>query len=80
MLGIDLSIEGATFVAEALRSGLIINCTHDHILRLLAAFIISERDVVEFLAKLRGGTRANIEVTLRSLASMPQKTETHAQP
>ena len=40
ILGIDLSIEGAPFVQEALRRSLLINCTHDHILRLLPPFII----------------------------------------
>jgi len=51
IVGIDLSVEGAPFVAEALRQGLLINCTHDHILRLLPPFIIRRQDVVEFLRK-----------------------------
>ncbi|MDR3720358.1 MAG: aspartate aminotransferase family protein [Candidatus Acidoferrales bacterium] len=51
ILGLDLSVEGAPFVAEALRMGLLINCTHDHILRLLPPFVISKRDVAEFLKK-----------------------------
>ena len=51
MLGIDLSCDGAPIVQEALRRKLIINCTHDHILRLLPPFIISKRDVAEFLTK-----------------------------
>jgi acetylornithine/N-succinyldiaminopimelate aminotransferase len=51
IIGVDLSIEGAPFVAEALRQGLLINCTHDHILRLLPPFVIRQRDVAEFLRK-----------------------------
>lgn len=51
IIGIDLSIEGGPFVAEALREGLLINCTHEHILRLLPPFIISKRDVAEFLKR-----------------------------
>ena len=43
ILGLDLSIEGAPFVEEGLRDGLLINCTHDHILRLLPPFIIRRR-------------------------------------
>src|SRR4029077_990608 len=35
MIGVDLDVEGAAYVAEALKQGLLINCTHDHILRLL---------------------------------------------
>jgi predicted acetylornithine/succinylornithine family transaminase len=52
ILGIDLSIEGAAFVQEALQRSLLINCTHDHILRLLPPFIIRRADVQEFLRKL----------------------------
>ena len=51
MLGVDLSCDGAPIVQEALRCGVIINCTHDHILRLLPPFIIRKRDIAEFLAK-----------------------------
>jgi acetylornithine/N-succinyldiaminopimelate aminotransferase len=51
IIGVDLTIEGAPFVKEALRQGLLINCTHDHILRLLPPFIIRRQDVAEFLAK-----------------------------
>ena len=52
ILGIDLAIEGAAFVQEALQRSLLINCTHDHILRLLPPFIIRRADVTEFLRKL----------------------------
>jgi len=52
MLGVDLSCDGAPIVQEALRRGVLINCTHDHILRLLPPFIIRKRDVAEFLTKL----------------------------
>ena len=33
IIGLDLSVEGAPFVEEALKRGLVINCTHEHILR-----------------------------------------------
>jgi acetylornithine/N-succinyldiaminopimelate aminotransferase len=51
ILGIDLTGDGAPIIQEALRRGLIINCTHDHILRLLPPFIVSKRDIAEFLKK-----------------------------
>jgi len=51
IIGIDLSIEGGPLVKDALSRGLLINCTHEHILRLLPPFIISRRDVAEFLGK-----------------------------
>ena len=49
ILGIELSIDGNPFVAEALRQGLLINCTHDFTLRLLPPFIITRAQVREFL-------------------------------
>jgi len=49
MIGIELSVEGAPFVAEALQRGLLINCTHDFTLRLLPPFIINRTQVGEFL-------------------------------
>jgi acetylornithine/N-succinyldiaminopimelate aminotransferase len=54
MLGIELSVEGAPFVAEALNRGLLINCTHDHTLRLLPPFIVTRAQVREFLRVLEG--------------------------
>lgn len=79
MLGVDLSIDGAPFVAEALRSGLIMNCTHDHILRLLPAFIIKRRDVTEFLAKFEA-VLARTAKSLEKSRSKRHKTEAHTQP
>jgi acetylornithine/N-succinyldiaminopimelate aminotransferase len=70
ILGVDLSIEGAPFVEEALRRGLLMNCTHEHILRLLPPFILRSKDVTEFLKKFE-----------TVLAKAPRKkTETPAQP
>jgi acetylornithine/N-succinyldiaminopimelate aminotransferase len=52
MLGIELSVEGAPFVTEALNRGLLINCTHDRTLRLLPPFIVTRAQVREFLGVL----------------------------
>lgn len=52
ILGLDLSIEGAPIVEAALRNGLIINCTHEHILRFLPPFLIRTKEVREFLGTL----------------------------
>jgi acetylornithine/N-succinyldiaminopimelate aminotransferase len=49
MIGVELSIEGAPFVAEAMQRGLLINCTHDFTLRLLPPFNLSSAQVREFL-------------------------------
>jgi acetylornithine/N-succinyldiaminopimelate aminotransferase len=49
MFGVELSIEGGPFVAEALKRGLLINCTHDFTIRLLPPFLVSQAQVCEFL-------------------------------
>jgi len=49
MIGIELSVEGAPFVNEAMQRGLLLNCTHDFTLRLLPPFIITRGQVREFL-------------------------------
>jgi acetylornithine/N-succinyldiaminopimelate aminotransferase len=52
MLGVELDREGGPFVTEALRRGLVINCTHDFTLRFLPPFIVTAAQVGEFLGKL----------------------------
>jgi acetylornithine/succinyldiaminopimelate/putrescine aminotransferase len=49
MIGVELSIEGAPFVTEATRRGLLMNCTHDFTLRVLPPFIVTKAQVREFL-------------------------------
>ena len=52
IIGVELSIEGTPFVAEAMRRGLLINCTHEFTLRLLPPFIVTKTQVREFLRAL----------------------------
>jgi len=47
--GVELSVDGGPFVSEAMRRGLLINCTHDFTLRLLPPFLITRAQVSEFL-------------------------------
>lgn len=79
MLGVDLAVEGAPFVDLALRQGLLINCTHDHILRLLPPFIITRRDVAEFLEKL-GIVLARAPKNVAGISAKTPGTETQTQP
>jgi acetylornithine/N-succinyldiaminopimelate aminotransferase len=51
MFGVELSVEGGPFVAEALKRGLLINCTHDLTIRLLPPFLINKEQVREFLVR-----------------------------
>ena len=52
ILGLDLEVEGAPYVTEAMKQGLLINCTHDHILRFLPPFILTAQQVKEGLSKI----------------------------
>jgi acetylornithine aminotransferase/acetylornithine/N-succinyldiaminopimelate aminotransferase len=53
MLGLDLTVDGRPYAKAALDHGLLINCTHNHVLRLLPPFIVSERQVSDFLVRFR---------------------------
>jgi len=55
MLGMELAVPGRQIVIDALAEGLLINCTHDTVLRFLPPYIVTEKDVdqaVKVLAKL----------------------------
>ena len=43
MIGVELSIEGKDIVAECLRRGLVINCTHNTVLRLMPALNVTKK-------------------------------------
>lgn len=55
MIGIELKMPGKQLVTDALEEGLLINCTHDTVLRFLPPFIISEKEIdlaIRILRKL----------------------------
>jgi acetylornithine/N-succinyldiaminopimelate aminotransferase len=52
IVGAELTVEGRPYVATAFRQGLLINCTHDRVLRFLPPFIVSEKQVEDFLKRL----------------------------
>lgn len=45
MIGIELAISGNQIVLDAIEEGLLINCTHDYVLRMLPPYILTEQDV-----------------------------------
>ena len=45
MLGAELQIPGKQLVLDAMAEGLLINCTHDTVLRFLPPYIVTEKDV-----------------------------------
>jgi acetylornithine/N-succinyldiaminopimelate aminotransferase len=52
MVGIQLSIEGAPIVQACLQKGLLINCTHQTVIRLLPAMNLTDADFDEGMAIL----------------------------
>ena len=52
MIGVELSIDGAPFVQQALLKGLLINCTHDFTLRFLPPYLVTRAQVRQFLRLL----------------------------
>ncbi len=45
MIGVELEIPGKQIVLDAIEEGLLINCTHENVLRMLPAYILTEQDV-----------------------------------
>jgi predicted acetylornithine/succinylornithine family transaminase len=79
MIGVDLDVEGAPFVAGALNEGLLINCTHDHILRFLPPFILTAQQVKEGLSKIESVlTKTERPATSPAVTYTPAAALTHA--
>src|SRR5262249_39970048 len=57
MLGAELHVPGKQAVLDAMAAGLLINCTHDTVLRFLPAYIVTEKEVdqaIKILGKVLG--------------------------
>jgi acetylornithine/N-succinyldiaminopimelate aminotransferase len=55
MLGVELTVPGKQLVLDAMAAGLLINCTHDTVLRFLPPYIATEKEVdqaMKILGKL----------------------------
>jgi acetylornithine/N-succinyldiaminopimelate aminotransferase len=59
MIGVQLSIPGKDLVNAAMREGLLMNCTHDTVLRFLPPYIITEAHVDEAIEMLDRVFRRN---------------------
>jgi predicted acetylornithine/succinylornithine family transaminase len=61
MLGVELTVPGKQLVIDAMAEGLLINCTHETVLRFLPPYIATEKDVdqaMKVLAKLFSKVKA----------------------
>jgi acetylornithine/N-succinyldiaminopimelate aminotransferase len=45
MVGVDLSFSGKQMVLDAMEQGLLMNCTHDTVLRFLPPYIVTEKEL-----------------------------------
>ena len=52
MIGLELSVTGKQIVSSAMEKGLLMNCTHDTVLRFLPPYIITEQHVDEAVSIL----------------------------
>ncbi len=55
MVGVDMAVPGKQMVLDAMDAGLLMNCTHDTVLRFLPPYIVAEKEVdkaVRILAKI----------------------------
>ena len=52
MIGVQLTVPGKDMVTRAMQEGLLINCTHDTVLRFLPPYILTEAQVDEAVAIL----------------------------
>ncbi len=52
MIGIELRMPGKQLVLDAMQNGLLINCTHDVVLRMLPPFVITEKEIDKAVAGL----------------------------
>jgi acetylornithine/succinyldiaminopimelate/putrescine aminotransferase len=58
MIGMELTIPGREITNRAMAGGLLLNCTHDTVLRFLPPYIITEQHVdeaVEILSRAMSG-------------------------
>ena len=45
MIGVEMEIPGKQMVLDAMAEGLLINCTHETVLRFLPPYIVTEKEV-----------------------------------
>jgi acetylornithine/N-succinyldiaminopimelate aminotransferase len=53
MIGVELEISGKQIVLDAIEEGLLLNCTHETVLRMLPPYILTEQDVDRAVAVLQ---------------------------
>jgi len=57
MAGVELNIEGKPIVQRCLDEGLLINCTHDKVLRLMPALNVNKKEINKAMSILEGALK-----------------------
>lgn len=57
MLGVELAVEGKQVVEHCARAGLLINCTHDKVLRMMPALNITKKEIDQAIRILENAIR-----------------------
>ena len=58
MVGMDLAIPGKQIVLDAMQNGLLLNCTHDTVLRFLPPYIVTENEIDRAVSILQKALKA----------------------
>lgn len=53
MVGVELTVPGKQMVLDALNDGMLMNCTHDTVLRFLPPYIVTEQQIDQGITKLK---------------------------
>jgi acetylornithine/N-succinyldiaminopimelate aminotransferase len=53
MIGVDLAFSGKQLVLDAMEQGLLMNCTHETVLRFLPPYIVTEKEIDRAVAVLK---------------------------
>jgi len=61
MAGVELNIEGNTVVEKSIEKGLLINCTHERVLRLMPALNITKKEIDKAINILDNVLRSGLE-------------------
>jgi len=61
MAGVELNIEGNTIVEKSIEKGLLINCTHERVLRLMPALNITKKEIDKAINILDNVLRSGLE-------------------
>ncbi|HTR37320.1 MAG TPA: aspartate aminotransferase family protein [Bryobacteraceae bacterium] len=58
MVGVELSIPGKQIVLDAMEQGLLLNCTHETVLRFLPPYIVTEKEIDRAISILKKALQA----------------------